>query len=83
MKRVRLLYFAAIRELVGESEETLEVPDGVDDVAGLARHLERAHPELSGRLQGVRFAVNEVFAEARTRVQEGDAVAVIPPVTGG
>lgn len=83
MKRVRLLYFAAIRDLVGRSEEMLELPDGVDDVEGLSRHLERTHPELGGRLGGVRFAVNEVFADARTRVAEGDAVAVIPPVSGG
>jgi sulfur-carrier protein len=83
MKHVRLLYFAAIRELVGQGEETLELPDGVRDVGDLSRHLQRAHPELDGRLRGVRFAVNEAFADAGTLVSEGDAVAVIPPVAGG
>lgn len=83
MKRITLLYFAAVRDLLGSSEEAVELPDAVANVGELSRHLERRHPELSGRLRGVRFAVNEVFADAATPLAQGDVVAVIPPVAGG
>jgi molybdopterin converting factor subunit 1 len=76
------LYFAAIRDLAGLPGETCEVPDGLD-VAGLAAWLEARHEPLSGRLAHVRFARNAVFASPSTRVEDGDEIAVIPPVSGG
>jgi molybdopterin converting factor subunit 1 len=83
MKRVRVLYFAAVRDLLGMSEEDLDLPAHVEEVAGFVAELERRHPELVGRLGGVRFAVNETFADAHDPVSAGDVVAVIPPVAGG
>ncbi len=83
MKRVRVLYFAAVRDLVGTNEEELDLPDHVSELAGFVSELERRHPELVGRLASVRFAVNESFARDRDPVTAGDVVAVIPPVAGG
>lgn len=83
MKTIRVLYFAAVRDLVGQGEEELELPPAVTRVSDLAAHLERVHPELSGRLVGVRIAVNEEFADAMDPIKPGDVVALIPPVAGG
>lgn len=83
MTTIRLLYFAAVRELMGKGEEELDVPTSVTRVADLVAHLERVHPELAGRLAGVRIAVNEEFAAAADPVRSGDVVALIPPVAGG
>ena len=58
MTIVRMLYFAAVRDLVGIVEETLELPDGVTKVADLPEYLEHVRPALKGRLSGVRIAVN-------------------------
>ncbi len=80
--RVRVLYFAAVRELVGRSEEERELPDTAD-VAALAAELEAAHPALAGRLGHVRFAVNEEMARSDAKLRDGDVVALIPPVAGG
>ena len=80
---VRVLYFAAVRELVGRSEELLELPDSVQSVADLGRHLQGLHPELQGTLGSVRIAVNETFAGADTTLAHDDTVALIPPVAGG
>ncbi len=80
--KVRVLYFAAVRELVGLEEEGLEL-NGVADVCALAAHLEARHPSLAGRLGPVRFAVNEAFAELDAPLSDGDVVALIPPVAGG
>jgi molybdopterin converting factor subunit 1 len=78
-----ILYFAGLRDLLGMGEERLALPEGVGTVSGLADHLVLAHPELRGRLESVRFAVNESFAEPHEPVKPGDIVALIPPVAGG
>ena len=80
---VEVLYFAAIRDLVGVDRERMELPDHVQTVAALADELERRHEPLRGRLASVRFALNEEFASAERRLAEGDVVALIPPVAGG
>ncbi len=78
-----VLYFAAVRDLVGKAEERVDVPAGVTTIAALAEHLARVHPELEGRLAPVRFARNEEFAATSDPIAEGDVVALIPPVAGG
>lgn len=80
---VRVLYFAAVRELVGIDEESIELPDGVQRIEALARELERRHPSLAGRLAAVRFARNQTFAAPDEPLEDGDEVALIPPVAGG
>ena len=80
--RLKLLYFAAIRDLVGVGEETCDAPDGLD-VAALAAWLEARHEPLRGRLGHVRFARNAVFVKTDEVLAAGDEIAVIPPVSGG
>jgi molybdopterin converting factor subunit 1 len=80
---VQLLYFAAIRDLVGKSQETMELSPDVTTVGALRVHLEHAVPALAGRLDAVRWAKNEVFVGIEATLDEGDVVALIPPVAGG
>lgn len=78
---ITLLYFAAVRELVGLGEERVET--GARTVAELRAWLERERPALAGRLGAVRFARNEEFAKDADALADGDVVALIPPVAGG
>ena len=80
---ITLLYFAAVRELVGTDEERLSLPPGVTTIATLAVFLTEHRPALSGRLGSVRFARNETFATNDEAIAEGDVIALIPPVAGG
>ncbi len=82
-RSITLLYFAAVRDAAGKSEERLDLPDAVYRISDLAAFLEERHPALAGRLASVRFAVNEAFVDASTALVSGDVVAVIPPVSGG
>ena len=83
MITVRMLYFAALRDLLGTPEEQLELPASVMKVADLVPFLESARPHLRGRFASVRVAVNESFASAEDPLSDGDVIALIPPVAGG
>lgn len=76
-----ILYFAAVRELVGTGEERVDFAGGT--VADLATFLQQHRPALAGRLGSVRFARNEEFAHSGDAVTDGDVIALIPPVAGG
>ena len=78
-----ILYFAAVADLVGTSEERIDVPGSVVTVGDLSAHLVELHPRLREHLRYVRFARNEVFADAASELASGDVVAVLPPVAGG
>ena len=84
--KVKLLYFAALREQLGSAGEEVELPAGVATVAALRSHLRRRGGawELAladGKL--VRAAVNQDMAAPAAAIKAGDEVAFFPPVTGG
>jgi molybdopterin synthase sulfur carrier subunit len=81
--RVRILYFAATREAVGFSEEERELPETIATVADFAQFVASVHLTLASRMGSVRIARNERFAEPSERIEEGDVLALIPPVAGG
>ena len=80
--RVRVLYFAVVRERLGRDEEELELAGGAD-VASAWRELERRHPGLASLRPVVKLAVNEEFAANDRALADGDVIALIPPVAGG
>lgn len=80
---VRVLYFAAMRDLAGRAEETLELPRDVATVGDFAGYLVRTMPGFAERRSHVRIARNEAFAADDERLAEGDVLALIPPVAGG
>ena len=81
--KITVLYFAAVRDLVGKDEEELDVPGSITTVEALAVHLVTIHPPLGDRLKYVRFARNEEFAQPGDPIAPGDTIALIPPVAGG
>ncbi len=84
--KLKVLYFASIRERVGTGAEELELPAGAATVADLRRLLRARGGEWEKVLDEkrlVRFAVNQDMAGAETAIKAGDEVAFFPPVTGG
>lgn len=82
---VTVLYFAALKEALGASSESLALPAGVATVADLRAHL-AARGEAWAQLasfKNLRCAVNQDMVPLTAAVKEGDEVAFFPPVTGG
>ena len=80
---VQVLYFAALRDLLGLSQEELELPDGVHTVADFVQHVQRARPALNGKMASVRVALDEAFAGDSDTLAGVTTIALIPPVAGG
>ena len=80
---VSVLYFAALRDLAGTGEERVDLPSLPCSVEALLLALTTRHGALAGRLQSVRVAVDEEFAELSRELTGGEVVALIPPVSGG
>ncbi len=79
--KVRLLFFAVLRDVIGKRDELLELPEGTraEDVW---RRLRDEHRALAEYVQPM-TAVNESYVDADEVLRDGDELAFIPPVAGG
>ncbi len=80
--RIVAKFFAALREEIGDREVILTLPECAT-VQDLLEKLTVEHPPLSAYMDSLHFAVNRAFASAQTVLQDGDEVALLPPVGGG
>ena len=75
-------FFAALREAVGRSEVEWELADGAT-VEALIAYLQETEPGLASWAARAWIAVNRRYAAPDTLLQDGDEVALFPPVSGG
>ena len=84
--KVKILYFASVREKLGNDAEDIDLPAGVATVAGLRSHLRSrggAWADALAENKLLRTAVNQDMAPPAAAIKAGDEVAFFPPVTGG
>jgi len=84
--KLKVLYFARLRERLGMAEEVVELPDGMGMVAMLLDVLRArggAWAEELAAGKNFRVAVNQDMAGMEAPIEDGDEVAIFPPVTGG
>lgn len=82
--KVRIKYFASIREAIGQGTESLDTP--APTLAVLRDTLIArggAYAEVLARGKAVRVALNQTLCDESTSLMEGAEVAFFPPVTGG
>ena len=76
--KIKVKYFASLKESIGRSEESLEISDN-------STVLELWH-QISQPLDvpgDIKMAVNMEYVNQDKQLQDGDEVAFFPPVTGG
>ena len=79
-----VLYFAWLRERIGESEERVET--SAPTVAELVAELRAREPRYAAAfadLRAVRVAVDQEHADLETPLVGVREVAFFPPMTGG
>lgn len=83
---MKLVYFAWVRDKIGQAEETLTPPADVATVGDLVAWLATTSPGHAAALADmsvVRCAVNQEYVDLSHPLAAGDEVAFFPPVTGG
>ena len=76
---ITVKYFASLRELLGRSEETVEINEG----ASVSDVWQQVSMDIEETPANLLSAVNMAYVKADAKVSEGDEVAFFPPVTGG
>ena len=80
--RVHIRYFAALREVMGRADETLDLPEGAT-VADASLALVERTPALRAPLANCVAAVNRAYVTPDTALADGDELVFIPPLGGG
>jgi molybdopterin converting factor subunit 1 len=80
---VRIRLFASLREaLGGEDHIELELPDEAT-AEDAWRRLVRHRMDMAAKRHTMALAINRRYAPFDTRLNEGDEVVFMPPVSGG
>jgi MoaE-MoaD fusion protein len=80
--RVKVLFFGMLKDIVGRSEDNIEVADGAR-VQSVFLHYANDFPRLTDLEPSIVLACNQQFCDGSAAVQEGDEIAFLPPVSGG
>ena len=85
--QVHILLFGALKDVLAretgsQNMETMDLPDGATVADFLRRFMVEA-PEMEKFSGSLAVAVNREYASPAHRLQEGDEVALLPPVSGG
>jgi molybdopterin synthase sulfur carrier subunit len=84
--KVKVLYFASLREQLGVPFEEVDLADASATVGDLRKLLSSRGGSYEKAFAGktaIRAAVNQDMAQPTAPIKAGDEVAFFPPVTGG
>lgn len=77
---MNVLLFAGLKEKVGDSRIALPVEEAIT-AKDLRALIYTKYPQIEGDV--FQIACNESFVKDDHRIESGDEVALIPPVSGG
>src|SRR5271157_1962304 len=80
--KIGVLFFGVLKDLVGRSGETVDLPEG-SRVREVLFYYAREAPRFEAMVPSLAIAVNREYAGADRALREGDEVGLLPPVSGG
>lgn len=80
--RIRVIFFALLREELRRSEMALDVSEG-SSCGEVVSYFEKEFPHLLSAFQSSLVAVNGDYASRNTPLSTDDELAILPPVSGG
>jgi molybdopterin converting factor subunit 1 len=82
MNRVKLLFFATLRDRVGTKSMELDIPPELT-VKGLKDKLSYEFPNLKESMSSVLITINREYAFDDAVIPSNAELAMFPPVSGG
>jgi molybdopterin converting factor subunit 1 len=82
MNRVKLLFFATLRERAGTKTMELDVPADLT-IQGLKDKISNEYPNLKESMSSVLITINREYAFDDAVIPQGAELAMFPPVSGG
>ncbi len=79
---MRVLFFGVLKDIFPQSISSLQMPPGAT-VAVLLDHFRARAPQKDQLWDSVAVAVNREYAGPKHLLQDGDEIALLPPVSGG
>jgi molybdopterin synthase sulfur carrier subunit len=83
---VKIVYFAWVRERVGKTDETVDLPANVRTVGELVAWLKARGEEYAHAFENqtaIRAAIDRVHARPDAIIAGAREIAFFPPMTGG
>ncbi len=80
--RVRVLFFGILKDIVGRSEESVEI-EADSTLASVFEAYSTRFETLRDKRPSILFARNREFATPETTLADNDEIAFLPPVSGG
>ena len=84
--KIKLFYFAKVREVLGIDREEIDVESDIKTLAELVVFLKLRGSQwqsIFDMSSSYRMAVNQELVEANHIINANDEVAFFPPITGG
>lgn len=79
---IRVLFFGMLKDVAGVAETTADLPEGAQ-AGDVFEYFAARHPDLNKHSHSTVMALNQRYAARTDRVQDGDEIAFLPPVSGG
>ena len=80
--RITIRLFALLKDRDGTDHLSLDLPEK-STIATAIEQLRHRLPTLADHLNHIAFALNRSYTQPNTPLQDGDELALIPPVSGG
>jgi len=80
--KISVLFFGGLKELIGRSCESVDLPDGAS-VRELLLFYARKAPRFEAMMPSLAIAVNQEYSGVERTLRDGDEVGLLPPVSGG
>lgn len=82
MNRVKLLFFATLRDRAGAKSMELDIPADIT-VQGLKDKISNEYPNLKESMSSVLITINREYAFDDAVIPLNAELAMFPPVSGG
>ena len=78
----QVLLFAQLAQAIGKDRIMIDLSNG-STVNEALNELAQKHEIIAQMRKSIAVAINEQYCNANTEIQDGDTLALIPPVSGG